>query len=333
MRRMVSPTGAPTRADIFVSVVGVIGPSTLDAAQFVQDAHRVLTERYANYELIVIDNDAAADELIAVRSLLDELDCIRVLRLSRRFTLDTAIFAGLEAAIGDYVVVLTPGMDPAEIVADVVDLNKNGADIVQGISRTPLGRNRLDRLGRNLFYAYNRRSLGIAIPNQATNLTGLSRRAVNSLTNSARSHRYLRHLIRHVGFTVTDLDYDPRLHISPSRSLAGGTREAIEMVSSYSTHPLRLITIVGVIAAILNFGYAVYVLVVNLVRANVAEGWSSTSLQLSSMFFIICIILAVQAEYIGRILAETRREPPYFIIESLESETLLAELDRRNVTD
>ena len=330
---MADATTTVPRADIFVSVVGVIDQTTTEAARFVIETHRVLAQRYSNYELIVVDNAAAPAELTAVRSLLDTIDCIRVLRLSKRFATDTAIFAGLEAAIGDFVVVLTPGMDPASSIPEIVALNSGGADIVQGISRVPLGRNAFDRAGRKLFYAYNRRSLGIDIPNQSTNLTGLSRRAVNSLTNSARSHRYLRHLIRHVGFAVVDLEYDPDLHVVRERSLLGGTLEAVEMVSSYSTHPLRVITVVGVVAGILNFAYAIYVLVVNLLRANVAEGWSSTSLQLSAMFFIICIILAVQAEYVGRILAETRREPPYYVIESLESETLIAELDRRNVTD
>jgi hypothetical protein len=188
-------------------------------------------------------------------------------------------------------------------------------------------------MGRRLFYWYNRRFLGIDIPLRATYLIGLTRRAVNPLTASQRSHRYLRHLIRFIGFRLTDYSYSPTEGPSRRRTFKAGYTEAIEMVSSYSTHPLRVVTVVGVLAGLFNLLYAVYVIVVRLVADRVAEGWTTTSLQLSLMFFVISVIIAVQAEYIGRILTETRREPSYFVMEELESETLIADLERRNVSN
>ena len=50
------------------------------------------------------------------------------------------------------------------------------------------------------------------------------------------------------------------------------------------------------------------------------------------MFFLVCIILAVQSEYLGRILVETRNEPSYLVMEELESDVLIADPDRRNVS-
>jgi hypothetical protein len=93
-----------------------------------------------------------------------------------------------------------------------------------------------------------------------------------------------------------------------------------------------VVTVLGSLAALFNLLYAVYVLTFTLFIGGVMEGWTTTSLQLSLMFFIISVVLAVQSEYVGRILTETRREPSYVIMEELESETLISDLNRRNVS-
>lgn len=321
------------RADIFVSVVAMVDVSLSDVTGLVRSLVSEISERYANYELLLVDNGLKPDELSGLRALLAELPCIRVLRLSRRFTTDNAIFAGLEAAIGDCVVIMSPQHDPVKAIPEIVQLlTRGGTDIVQGISTVPIGGSWVSGLGRGLFYWYNRKYLNVDIPLHATQLIGLTRRAVNTLTATSRSHRYLRHLIRHVGYRIADFPYESAEGPARQRTVKAGYVEAVEMISSYSTHPLRVVTVLGAAAAFLNLAYAIYVLIVSFVMLDVVEGWTTTSLQLSLMFFSICIVLAVQSEYIGRILTETRREPSYVIMEELESETLIADLQRRNVS-
>lgn len=331
--KIIPPTPVDDRADIFVSVVAVLDVGFRGVDGFVHALDEAVRPSFANYELILVDNGIVAAELTNMRSALTQLPCIRVLRLSRRFTLDNAVFAGLDAAIGDFVVVLNPTNDPAATIPDIVQLLRDGGvDIVQGLSTVPLRGSWFNKLTRRGFYWYNRRFLDIDIPNRATQLTGLTRRAVNTLTASTRSHRYLRHLIRHVGYRISEFQYLPTEGPARKRTVRSDYIEAVEMISSYSTHPLRVVTILGAVAAFFNLLYAVYVLVLSLVVGGVVEGWTTTSLQLSVMFFIIGIVLAIQSEYIGRILTESRHEPGYVVMEELESETLLADLQRRNVS-
>jgi hypothetical protein len=328
------PVPLVDREDIFVSVVAILDATTLGVESFVRSLDEEVGRRYANYEVLLVENGISDIELIDLRSILTQLPCIRVLRLSRRFTMDNAVFAGLEAAIGDYLVVLNPTHDPASAIAKVVRLlRNNGVDIVQGLSTVPLGGTWLGGLTRRCFYWYNRKFLDVDIPSRATQLTGLTRRAVNTLTASTRSQRYLRHLVRHVGYQISDLHYLPVEGPSRKRTVRSDYVEAVEMISSYSTHPLRVVTMLGAVAAFFNLLYAVYVLGISVLVGGVVEGWTTTSLQLSLMFFTIGIVLAIQSEYIGRILAETRNEPSYIIMEEIESETLIADLERRNVSN
>jgi polyisoprenyl-phosphate glycosyltransferase len=320
------------KLDAFVSVVAVIDEQTPDVPQFVRDLHTVVSGQYSNYELVLVVNGVQVEAISDIRDLLIALPCTRVLRLSRKFSTDTAIFAGLESAIGDYVVNLTPGVDPLWVVGALVGLAMEGNDVIQGISTAGLNGNLLRRTGRRVFYWYNRRFLHVVIPDRATYLTCLTRRAMNSLANASRSLRYLRHLIRHIGYRLTDYVYTPLEGRRRTQSLRSDVIKGLEMITSYSSHPLRLVTLIGVLTGLLNVLYAVYVVIIRLVRTDVVAGWTTTSLQLSGSFFVISIILAVQAEYVGRILAETRREPLYFVMEELESDTLIADIDRRNLT-
>lgn len=319
------------RADVFVSVVVLIDRGTTAVAERVTALASAVAARYRNYEVVLVDNRLPADVVISLRDLLGEVPCLRVLRLSRESSPDNAVFAGLDAAIGDYVVVCALAYDAPAAVLDVAHLLRHGHDVVQGEHRGPLGGSLPTRASRRAFYWYNRRFLDVDIPSRSTYLTGLTRSAVNAVTAASRTHRYLRHLVRFIGYRVHRYSYSVE-HPERTRSRNRAKwADAVEMVSSYSTHPLRVVTLLGLGAGLLSLLYGVYVIVVTLTQRDVAAGWPTISLELSVMFFVVTLILAVQAEYIGRILSESRREASYFVVEILESDTLIAEVERRNV--
>lgn len=323
---------AEPRSDVFLSVAVVIDEGTVDVTGLLRALSDGVAGRYRNYEIVVVDDHLDAEVVGGLRELLHRLPCLRVLRLSRRAAVDTAVFAGLEASIGDVVVTMALTYDAVADVLAVAERIVRGADVVQGLSREPLAGGLATRLGRSAFYAYNRRFLHVDIPTRATYLLGLSRRAVNSLGSARRSQRYVRHLVRHIGYGVEPYEYSMS-NATVQRSVARSRGlTAVEMISSYSTHPLRVVALLGVVGALGNLLYAAYVIVVTLIDRQVSEGWPTISLQLSAMFFLISVILAVQAEYVGRILSESRREPLYFVVEEIESDALLAEAGRRNVT-
>lgn len=319
------------RIDVFVSVVTVIDADTGDVAGLITGMQELLAGHYTNYEVIVVDNGLRSEAVARIRTLLREVPCVRVLRLSKHFPYDTAVFSGLESAIGDFVVVLEADRDPIACVPTLVSALMAGNDIVQGTSTVRASGSALHRAGRSAFYWYNRRALGVVIPRDATYFTAFTRRAVNSLLSSDRQYRYLRHLMRHIGYTILEVPYTPRPITGRHRGFLGSVRDAIEMVTSYSIRPLRVVAIAGVIVAAFNLLYAIYVVTTFLAVEGVERGWTTTNLQLSVMFFCLFLSLAVVSEYIARLLAESRREPAYFLMEELTSDQLLADETRRNI--
>ena len=100
------------KADVFVSVVAVLRSYARFLPAFVDEVYRTLDEHYTNFELVLIDNGSRDETPQVVRELLKVRKCIRYVRLSRRMKPETAVMAGLDAAIGDYVVSIHPEFDP-----------------------------------------------------------------------------------------------------------------------------------------------------------------------------------------------------------------------------
>ncbi|MDB5160582.1 MAG: glycosyl transferase family 2 [Candidatus Saccharibacteria bacterium] len=317
--------------DIFVSTVVVVGPDSLYVDTYLRRLTSTLRASYSNYEIVVIDNNVKPEELEDMKLLLSELPCIRIISLSREHDIDTAIFAGLEAAIGDYVCTLDQTLDPTEVIPDMVAANEE-VDIIQGISTAPVKGVMGTRPGRKLFYWYNRKFMNIDISVNSTYLMAFNRKAINAITGSNRDHRHIRHLARVIGFKLGTFPYTPISNPRKVRSLRGGVIEALETITSYSTHPLRVVSWLGVIASFLNLIYAIYVVVINIVGKNLAQGWTTTSLQLSGMFFLLFLGIVIISEYINRILSEQRNDQKYLINDEFSSTVSIADTERKNVT-
>jgi polyisoprenyl-phosphate glycosyltransferase len=324
----------PKKKDLLVTVVAPVSGTADLMTSFVKDVLHLLEESYTNYELVLVDGEADETVIDALQELVAVLPCIRVIRLSQKADRDVMLFAGLEAAIGDYVVAMMPATDPPRVVSDLVDIMSEGQDIVYGVSKKPYRRSVLASLGARLFYWYGRRYLGLNIPPDSTYLVGLNRRSVNALTRFKGRYRHVRHLTRQVGFKAGIYHYSlqPGTAGEKERGLVESLRLAKEIVVSYSQHPLRMVSWLGLVASAANLLYALYAIAVYVLNPRVSEGWTTLSLELAVMFFLLFIILSVVCEYIGRILEETRAQPAYHIMEELVSTVLVADATRRNIT-
>jgi glycosyltransferase involved in cell wall biosynthesis len=315
----------------FISAVLITDSETRKIQPRIVKTAKILKEHYANYEVIVIANGLPGDELAEIKKILPTVPCIRVIRLTRNESTDTAVYGGVEAAIGDHVCILYNN-DPEALIPKFVTANQD-KDIVFGVAKNLKRQSAFEVAGAKLFYWYNRRNVGVDIPAGSTYYMCLNRSAANALTRSNRNVRHIRHLAKIIGFDAANLEYElPEDTIYTRSKRRDLVLKALDMLSSYSSHPLRVLSYFGIIAGLLNLLYAFYVVIVNLYNHDVAKGWTTLSLQSSAMFFILFMILAVLSEYIGKILVDSRDEPPYHIMNELSSTISLADETRRNVT-
>lgn len=321
------------KIDAFVSVVLPIHNGASFAVSAVKEISHQLAGVYANYELIIVDNGSSDETVLQLRPLLETLSCIRILRLSRRYDRETALFAGLENAIGDFVVTLQIGIDPPERIPVFIERLRSGKDIVYGISSKPLRLSLFQQLAKRFLYWYLRVFVHLAIPFRATSFVSLNRRAVNALTRNHGRFRHLRALTKEIGFASAEIGYalEPGASERARQGLLISLREGVSMIMSHSTHPLRFMSRLGLVVAVLNAAYGIYAVAVHFLVKSVIPGWTTLSVEVAVMFFFLFSILAVMAEYLGRVLEETRRQPSYHLMEELISDVALADSARLNI--
>jgi glycosyltransferase involved in cell wall biosynthesis len=322
-----------TKSDIFVSVVAPLNNDEAIAADFIIETIFVLKKSFSNYELVLVDDGSIDNTSQAVEELLKLHDCIRLIRLSRRFGIETAISAGLDSAIGDFVVVMIPNDDPPGVIPEMVSFCQNGPGVVTGVRPDRKGDPYWAKLGAKLFYLYAYRFLKINIPENSTPFRVLSRQAVNAITQIRDQYRYIRLISNFIGYAQVEFPYTPinRSGRKHGRSFWESANMALDIIVANSLHPLRVVTILGLFAGILNLLYISYIILVYLFKDKVAEGWVTTNFQSAVMFFFIFVILTVLSEYVGRIMNETRKRPLYYVLDELNSSVMLANSERRNI--
>lgn len=316
------------KEDTFVSVVAPIKNSQKVIESFLRRVDDILRRRFANYEVVLIDDASTDDSVAVVQGMLSKINCVRLIRLSRSFGEDIAISAGLESAIGDYVVIMNPEMDPPDLIPQIVEKARAGVGILTGVSIS--GRQGfLRRMLAHLFHAYCRRVLNVDLIPNSTQFRVLSRQAVNAVTQIHSRYRELRLLAATVGFNRYTFSYEP---LRESRKpLKRAIADAIGLLVANSVHPLRFVSALGLMASALNFVYLLYVIAIYFTKADVAPGWTTLSFQHGVMFLMIFLILTVLSEYVGRLLEESQDRPLFFVLDEKNSSVLISDETRRNI--
>jgi hypothetical protein len=301
--------------DAIVSVVAYACDDAEVLETFVPAAADVLCRHFAHYELILVDDHSADATPVVADGLLARHAGLRYIRLARRCGEEVAATAGLEAAVGDVVVVMRARLDPSAEIPVLVRLAAHSGGVALGTTAEPAPRSLLFRLLRGLFYRAVSAMLRARVPADSTGFCALSRAAVNTIGRMRSKRRHLRMLACTSGYPVTCHRYRPcrRQQDHDPRTLGQAVREALSLLVATSKTPLRLVSSVGILAGSLNLLYVLYVIAIYLFKKEVAPGWVTLSLQIAAMFFFVFLILVSLAEYVAQILEESQDNPLYHV--------------------
>ncbi len=301
------------QADAIVTVVAYLGDDAGVVREHVAGTVGVLQQHFAHFELILVDDHSTDGTAAIVEELLARCPGVRHIRLARPVGEEVAVTAGLEASAGDYVVVMRARRDPPEEIPALVRQAARQGGTVLGTTAAPPRRGPVFRCFRALFYAALNALTRARVPPDSTGFCALSRPAVNSIARTRSKRRHLRMLACTAGYPVTCHRYRPRPAGADRdpRTLREAFREALSLVVASSKTPMRLVSSLGVLAGSVNLCYVLYVLAIYLFKKEVAPGWVTLSLQISTLFFFVFLILVALSEYVVQILEESQDNPLY----------------------
>jgi hypothetical protein len=317
------------KSDAFVSVVLVVDKAPHTSFEAVAGIQEHVDARYSDYEILMIVLGPIREPIsgLAEDSITRRLPSIRYIQLATRVDGDVAWAAGLENAIGDFVVLFDHEADPVSAIADVIDACKSGFDVVVGVADQAL------TIPYRIFRALADRLLGAVdyhLPRNATSLRCLSRRAVNTVTRTGRFHHQLHMRIQKTGYPSCTYDYKLAQSSAGKKSLARGVRDFIQLLVFNSSRPLRWMSMLGFVGSLAAAIFAAYSVLIHAVTGNVVEGWTTTILFMSILFMLQFVMMAFFGEYLGRLLDDRSEQADYSIVFEQNS-SVMVNPDRVNV--
>ncbi|MEZ8375724.1 glycosyltransferase family 2 protein [Vibrio cyclitrophicus] len=315
------------KSDTFVSVVLIVKNQSEKLIGYIDKLSPYLDHHFNDYEIVIIDQkseDALEQEL---PKSLETHQSIRHIRLSLEESNDVALAAGLENAIGDFVINLNIESDDVEIVLPIIERALSGKDIIVCTSSkvTSYFYKKIKIISSGLL-----ESIGYTLPNDSTGTFCFSRRAVNAITESGRYYCKLHMRMANIGYTLSPFDADKYTHPKKKKNITRGVTETLHHMVFNSTKPLRWMSFLGIMGSVLAMIFSIYSLLVHLVNDTVASGWTTTILFMSMLFAILFTMLSFFGEYLARLLNDRSEHKDYNVVYEKNSSVMLNE-ERSNV--
>ncbi len=281
---------------------------------------RAMAEVHEPWEVVYVNDGSRDSSLELLRTLQLTDKHVVVVDLSRNWGHMGAISAGLQTARGDAVVLMDGDMqDPPEVVPELVDAWRRGAQVVTAVRRSRQEKRKALALLFPMFYRVLGALSDFPIPLNAGIFGLLDRQAVDSINALQERNRYLPGLRAWVGYRTAVVYYDRQDRIGGEGKLSFVSRikYAMDAITSFSYKPLRFSFVLSAFAASMALILALCAIVFRGTTGPVALALSA------SVFFMGSLLLmsvGIMGEYIGRVYDEVRRRPLSLIGNVYEAE-------------
>ena len=269
-------------------------------------------------ELLFVDDGSRDNSVALLLQARRHHTCIRVLQLSRNFGKEAAVSAGQQHARGRAVILMDADLqDPPELIPEMLGEWQRGADVVLMKRRSRAGESWFKRLTASLFYRLINRISEAPIPVDTGDFRLMSRRTVDALNQLPERNRYLKGMFAWVGMTTVTLEFDrdPRLAGKTKWNYLKLMHLAMEGITSFSTKPLRVALVLGLLAATAGGLFGVWEVLKALVIGVSTPGYASIIAITTFLAGVQLLCIGLLGEYIGRIYIETKQRPVFLVAE------------------
>ncbi len=300
-----------------MSVLSIVLPA-YNEEQNIPNTSKVLAEfldkHGIDYELVFISDGSKDNTYEEIQKAAAANPRIKGAQFSRNFGKEAGIFAGLELTTGDAVVVMDCDLQhPPEAIPLMWEKWQKGAEVVEGI-KSDRGKESLAyKLSAGLFYKIMSKLIKIDM-NASSDFKLLDRKVVNVLLELPERNTFFRALTFWAGFRTETVEYEvqERQFGKSKWSLWSLMKYAITNATSFSTLPLQLITVMGVVSILGSVILAIQTLVRYLL-GNSVEGFTTVILLVLIIGGFIMLSLGIIGHYIARIYEEVKGRPKYII--------------------
>ena len=266
--------------------------------------------------VMFVDDGSRDNTYAVIKELAEKNSMICALKLSRNRGHQNALLAGLMAAKDRCDITVSidcDGQDDINAADEMIKQYLDGCDIVYGVRKNRKTDSAFKRGSAHLFYKLLRAMGAETVYNHA-DYRLVSKKALEALSEYKEVNLYLRGMMSLVGFKSTCVYYDRTSRIAGESKYTLGKMIslALDGITSFTVKPIRMITAVGFIIAIISFIGIIWSVIAR-IAGDTVSGWASTVAIICFLGGIQILSIGVIGEYIGKIYLETKRRPRYVV--------------------
>lgn len=277
-----------------------------------------------DFEFIFV-NDGSKDNTLPMLRQLHEQDArVRYVSFSRNFGKEAAMFAGMQAAKGDYCVIMDVDLqDPPSLLTEMYrGITEEGYDCVASRRVTRKGEPPIRSLFARLFYRLMGKISKTQVVDGARDFRMMTRQMVDAILSMSEVNRFSKGIFGWVGFDTKWLEYEN------AERAAGETKwsfwklflYSIDGITAFSTVPLALASVMGVLCFFVAFLWICIIIAKTLIWGDPVSGWPSTACIIIFVAGLQLLCMGILGQYLSKTYLETKHRPVYIVKESSDTE-------------
>lgn len=273
-----------------------------------------------DFEIIFIDDGSKDKTLEVIKKLSEQDECIHYVSFSRNFGKEAAMYAGFEHANGEYVVTMDVDLqDPPHLIPEMIrSIEEEGYDSVATRRVTRKGEPPIRSFFARRFYGLINKITDADIVDGARDFRMMKRDMVNAILSMPEYNRFTKGIFGWVGFKTKWIEFEnvERAAGETKWSFWKLFRYALEGIIAFSTVPLTIVSLIGVIICIIAFLFLLFVVIRVAIFGDPVAGWPSLICVISFLSGIQLLGIGVVGMYLSKTYLETKKRPIYIKKES-----------------
>lgn len=273
-----------------------------------------------DFEVIFVDDGSGDATLENIKYMANLMPNIKYISFSRNFGKESAIYAGLKNASGDFVCVMDADLQhPPSLLPQMIETISQGQyDVVAARRSTKKGEPRINSFFSRLFYRIFNRISEIEMVDGATDYRLMSRQVVDSILQLNEYNRFSKGLFQWVGFNTKWISYEnvERVAGKTTWSFWGLVKYSIEGIVAFSTAPLSLVIFLGTIFSTLAFIYMLFIIAKYLLYSDPVQGFATIMSAILFLGGIQLLSIGILGKYLENTYNETKNRPIFIVKES-----------------
>lgn len=283
--------------------------------------HDFFTQEDLQLDLLFIDDGSQDRTVEQVKRLREKDERVRLISFSRNFGKEAAMYAGLEHAKGDYVVIMDVDLqDPPSLLPDMFSSIKEGYDSVAARRVNRKGEPPIRSFFARMFYRLMKKISRTEFMDGARDYRLMTRQVVDAILSMQEYNRFTKGIFGWVGFRTKWLEYEnvERARGETKWSFWKLFLYSLDGITAFSTVPLMMAAVMGVVFCMLAFLMIIFIIVRKLIFGDPVSGWPSLVCIMLFLSGIQFFCTGILGQYLAKTYMEVKKRPIYLIKEEMQ---------------